>query len=265
MTLTAAIKEIYLFFLGQEIKSRRARLFFIISLIPVLVLILAKVVEMTNPNADVTAAQVFSRVLLIVYIQLLIPILALVYGGLIVNEEVDQKTLVFLTTSPIPKPSVIIGKYGAYATLSAIIVNIGLILCFAIINVNRLGNMVYVKEFFSFMGAGLLALVAYMGLFTLLGALMKKSMVIGLLFIFGWENIVQYFPGVTQKFTVIHYIKSLLPSGGGKSSFLYFLLVRVQPSSTAESIIILLVILTAALTLASFVFQNREYVLSDAV
>lgn len=265
MSLIAAIKEIYKFFLVQELKSRRTKIFFIISLIPVLVLLLAKVVELTNPNSDVTAAMVFSRVLLIVYIQLLIPVLALVYGGLIVNEEVDQKTLVFLTTSPIPKPSVVIGKYGAYATLSAITVNIGLVLCFLIININRLGDMIYVKAFFSFIGAGLLALVAYMGLFTLLGTLMKKSMVMGLLFIFGWENVVQYFPGVTQKFTLIHYIKSLLPSGGGKASFLYFLLVRVQPSSTAESITMLLLILVASLALAAFVFQNREYVLSDSV
>lgn len=265
MTLTAAIKEIYKFFLRQEIKSKRTKIFFVISLIPVLVLLLAKIVEMANPHADVTAAQVFSRVLLIVYIQLLIPVLALVYGGLIVNEEVDQKTLVFLTTSPIPKPSVIVGKYAAYATLSAITVNIGLVLCFIIINLNHLGDMIYVKEFFSFIGAGILALVAYMGLFTLLGTLMKKSMVFGLLFIFGWENVVQYFPGVTQKFTLIHYVKSLLPSGGGKTSFLYFLLVRVQPSSTAESIITLLVVLVAALALASFVFQHREYVLSDSV
>jgi ABC-2 type transport system permease protein len=264
MNLTTAFLEIYKFFFRQELKSKRTRIFFFISLIPVVVLLLAKVVEMGNPDPEVTAAQIFSRVLLIVYIQLLIPVLALVYGGLIVNEEVDQKTLVFLTTSPIPKPSVILGKYAAYATLSAITVNIGLILCFFIINFDRLSNMLYVKEFLSFMGAGVLALFAYMGLFTLMGAIMKKSMVLGLLFIFLWENIVQYLPGVTQKFTVIHYIKSLLPYSGGKASFLHFLMARTQPSSTAGAVIMLLLILVATLAMASYVFQKKEYILSDA-
>ena len=71
-------------------------------------------------------------------------------------------------------------------------------------------------------GLGVLALglLAYLAFFTFVGTFLKKSVLFGLFFSFGWENVVQYFPGSTQKFTVVHYLKSLLPyrpMGGGEA------------------------------------------------
>ncbi len=266
MSLKDAYKEIFAFFFKEELKSKRTRIFFLISFLPVLILIITKIVEMNSPNPEVTAAQIFSRAMLIVYIQFLIPILSLFFGSSIINEEVDNKTLVFLTTSPIPKPSVVLGKFTAFVLLGAIIVNAGLVLCFLTVNIDHMGQMVNVKEFFRFLGAGILGLVAYMALFTLLGTIMKKAgVVLGLLFIFGWENLVQYFPGVTQKFTVIHWIKSLLPRVSEGNSFLQILMFRLEPSSPMESVIVLTIFVIGAITAAAIVFKNKEYILSDSV
>jgi ABC-2 type transport system permease protein len=265
MNLFSAFKEIYAFFFKQELKSKRTKIFVALSLIPVVIMLLAKVVEMSNPRGDVTAEAVFSRVLLVVYIQLLIPILALLFGSIIINEEIDHKTLVFLSTSPIPKPSVVLGKFAAYATLVSLMVSVGLALSFFIMNIDSLGKMVHVDDFLRFWGAGLLALVTYMAVFTLLGTLLKKSMILGLFFIFGWENVVQYFPGTTQKFTVIHYIKSMLPYSQEKNAFLRLLLARLEPSSPVEAVTILLILTVVTLAAAAYVFQNKEYIISDAV
>lgn len=263
MSFTAAFKEIFFFFFKQDLKSRRTKVFLLFSLIPVLILLIAKIVELSNPAADVLAAKIFSRVLLIIYIQLLIPLLSLLFGSLIVNEEVDHKTLVFLTTAPIPRPAVIVGKYAAYILLTAIIVNLGLFLCFLIVNISPSGDVVQAGQFFSYVGVGALALVTYTALFALLGTLFKKSMVLGLLYIFGWENIVQYFPGTTQKFTVIHWIKSLLPVSSEGGSLLSLLVFRLEPSSVLESIVVLLLFISAALIASSIIFKNKEYILSD--
>ncbi len=264
MDFIAACKEIYSFFFRHNLKSKRTKVLFLLSSVPVLVLLVTKIVELGNPGSDVSAEKVFSRVLLVIYFQLLIPVLALLFGTLIVNEEIDHKTLIFLTTSPIPKPSIIVGKYAAFVTLSVIIIHSGLLLCFIIININHLGAMSYVSEFLSFMGVGILALFAYMALFTLMGTLMKKALVLGLMFIFGWENIVQYIPGTTQKFTVSHYLKSLLNDNSSSNSILSFLMSKLEPSSTVESITVLLLLMIVSLVGASYVFQNKEYVISDA-
>ena len=260
MGLLAASKEIFTFFFKQGIKSKKAKIFFLLSFLPVLVLLIAKIIELTNPAARISAADIFSKAMLIIYIQLLAPILALLFGSLVINEEIDNKTLIYLTTSPVPKPAIIVGKYLAYIVLSAIIINTGLLLCFLVINIDQLGEVSYLKQFFTFVGVGGLALIAYSAFFTLISALIKKSVVVGLLFIFGWENVVQYFPGVTQKFTVIHYIKSILPYTSDNIKFLVF---RLEPSGTVESILVLFLLTLISLIAASFIFNNKEYILSD--
>ncbi len=89
---------------------------------------------------------------------------------------------------------------------------------------------------------------------------MKKSVLVGLFFVFGWESVVQYFPGVTQKFTIIHWIKSLLPVPPGEGGFLIF---QLQPSPVPESVIVLLTAGLLFLLLAVFIFERKEYILSD--
>jgi ABC-type transport system involved in multi-copper enzyme maturation permease subunit len=260
MGLLAASKEIFTFFFKQGIKSKKAKIFFLLSFLPVLVLLIAKIIELTNPAARITAAEIFSKAMLIIYIQLLVPILALLFGSLVINEEIDNKTLIYLTTSPVPKPAIIVGKYLAYIVLSAIIINAGLLLCFLVINIDQLGEVSYLRQFLTFVGVGGLALIAYSAFFTLLGTLIKKSVILGLLFIFGWENVVQYFPGVTQKFTFIHYIKSLLPYTADNVKFLVF---KLEPSGTAESIVVLLLLTLLSLFAASLIFKGKEYILSE--
>jgi ABC-2 type transport system permease protein len=260
MGLIASSKKIFTFFFKQGIKSKKARIFFLMSFLPVLVLLIAKIIELTNPGTRISAEEIFSKAMLIIYIQLLVPILALLFGSLVINEEIDNKTLIYLTTSPIPKAAIIIGKYVAYIILSAIIINSGLLLCFITININHLGEISYLKQFLTIAGVGGLALIAYSAFFTLIGALVKKSVVFGLLFIFGWENIVQYFPGVTQKFTFIHYIKSLLPYTADNIKFLVF---KLEASGVSESILILFLLTLISLAAAAIIFNRKEYILSD--
>ena len=105
-----------------------------------------------------------------------------------------------------------------------------------------------------------LALFCYSTLFTMAGTFMKKSILLGLFFVFGWESVVQYFPGVTQKFTIIHWIKSLLPVQADQGGFLIF---QLQPSPALESVAVLLIAGLLFLAAAVFIFERKEYILSD--
>jgi len=260
MGLIASIKEIFSFFFKQGIKSKKAKVFFVLSMIPVVILLIAKIIELTNPDSFISASQIFNRVMVVIYIQLMIPILALFFGSMIINEEVENKTLIYLTTAPIPRPGILIGKFLAYVLLSAIIINLGLLFAFLVVNMDNLMEFAYIKSFFNFLGSGLLALLAYSGFFALASAVIKRSMIFGLLFIFGWESVVQYLPGTTQKFTIMHYVKSILPATSENVKFLVF---RLQPSGNVESIVILLLITIVAMGVASYAFLNKEYILTD--
>jgi ABC-2 type transport system permease protein len=100
-----------------------------------------------------------------------------------------------------------------------------------------------------------------MAFFTLIGTFLKKSIMFGLLFSFGWENVIQYFPGSTQKFAIAHYLKSLLPTP--TTERFSFLLFRLEPTSPAAAVAILLFLTALFLALACLIFSSKEYILQD--
>ena len=251
---------IFASFFKNGFKAKRMRVFILLSLIPVVLMLILRVMETTGSLAAGTSADFFANVMLVLYFQLLIPVLALFFGSTIVNEELDNKTLVYLTTVPVSRRSVLLGKYLAAFLQAALLVGGGFLLCFLAAALNRFAQADAWEELAVFLGTALLALFCYSALFTAAGAFMKKSVLIGLFFVFGWESVVQYFPGITQKFTIIHWIKSLLPVLPGQGGFLIF---QLQPSPALESVIVLLGAGLVFLFLAVFIFERKEYILSD--
>ena len=60
---------------------------------------------------------------------------------------------------------------------------------------------------------GLLALglAVYGALFAFVGAFFKRPLVIGLVFIGGWEQMAMALPGYMKRFTVAYYVQALVP------------------------------------------------------
>jgi len=107
-----------------------------------------------------------------------------------------------------------------------------------------------------------LGTICYTAFFTLLGTFLKKSVLFGLFFCFGWENVVQYFPGSTQRFSVVHYLKSLLPYTPGSTPTgrgVALLLFRLEPTSPVVAVLVLAAITGVLLALACVVFRTKEY------
>lgn len=255
------IKTIFSFFLKTGLRARRSKLFFLLSLIPAVIFIIVRLVLLLNPGTRSISASYFTEIGGPFYFILLIPLLALFYGSSVLNDEVDNKTLIYLTTSPVSKSSILIGKFLAHSLIAAIIVTAGQLFSYVTSSGTQLLRAAYLYKFGIFVGVALLAILAYNSFFTLLGTLMKKSVLLGLLFIFFWETAVQYVPGTTQKLTISHYVKSLLPVNLANTE--NPLAVNLQPSPSLESILTLLVLTLLFLTLSAFVFYKKEFTLSD--
>ena len=262
MSSESPIRVIFAAFLRSGLRARRTRLFILLGLLPALLMIAVRLLEGGGAVEAGASGQFFSHLMLSLYFQLLIPVLALFFGSGVVNEELDNKTLVYLTTVPVRRRDVLLGKYLAAFLLAALLVVAGFLLSFLASAIERLGDADAWGELGLFVGTALLALLCYSALFTAVGAFMKKSILLGLFFVFGWESVVQYFPGVTQKFTIVHWIKSLLPVPPGGNSFLVF---QLQPSPPLQSVLTLLVLGGLFLALAILIFERKEYILSDNV
>ncbi len=266
MTAARAAGQVFGLFASLGRKTGKTRAFAILGLIPVALAIAARIVlhGRTGLMADVS-----TEILMVFFLQFYIIILALFYGTSVAAEEIENRTLAYLITRPIPKAAVVLGKYGAYAALMFAMVGLSLTVSYFIVNAGRLGSAEVYGTFLRYLGVLGLGILAYTAFFTFLGVFLKRAIIIGLVFGFGWENVIQYFPGSTPRFSVVHYLKSLLPyhpapsglAGGGRGVAL--LLFRLEPTRPFLAILALAVISAAFLALASWLFRTKEYLYEE--
>jgi len=262
MNTHRAVREVFGFFLSLGRKTGKTRVFALLGLVPVILAVVVRVV-LHGRTGDMAA--VFTEILMVFFLQFYIVILALFYGTSVVAEEVEGRTLSYLITRPIAKPAIVLGKYAAYSLLMFLMVAVSLSLSFFIMNAGRLADARLYLTFLSYLGVLGLGILAYTAFFSFLGTVLKKAILVGLVFGFGWENVIQYFPGSTQRFSVVHYLKSLLPyrpmgGGGGGVALLLF---RLEPTSPAIAVLILAVVAGVFLALACWVFRTKEYLYEE--
>ena len=256
-----SVKNVYSIFFSMGRRAKRTRIFFLFSFLPVVIAFIIKFNQIFSGRSNVRGIYIFSNLIIVFYLQFLILILALFFGTSVASEEIEGQTLTYLTTRPISKSAIVLGKYLAYTTLVIIMMAVGVLLSFLILNVNNLGKFSLYKILLRDVVILGLGLICYTAFFTFIGAFLKKPIVVGLVFSFGWESMIQYFPGSTQRFSIAHYLKSLLPAPRtGRFSFLMF---RLEPSPDGVAIFMLFLITAVFLCLACILFSQKEYILED--
>ncbi|MCJ7682576.1 MAG: ABC transporter permease [Candidatus Aminicenantes bacterium] len=257
----SSVKNVFFFYFLLGRKTRRTKVFYFISLIPMMIAAFAKFAQLVLQSPRLEGIYIFSNIIVALYLQFLVLILALFFGTSICSEEVEGKTLTYLTTRPVPKAALLLGKYAAYTLLIVLMMAVGVVLSFLILNAEGLTDLSRWSILFRDLGVLTLGLVCYTAFFTFIGTFLKRSILFGLIFSFGWENVIQYFPGSTQRFVIAHYIKSLLPSPAtGRFSFLLF---QLEPTPPGTAVVVLLVLTAVFLALACLIFTNKEYILED--
>jgi ABC-type transport system involved in multi-copper enzyme maturation permease subunit len=65
---------------------------------------------------------VFGVMMWLLYVRFIVPVLGVFYGTAFIADEVDDRTITYLFTRPIPRRAVLFGKYLAYLVCSALLV-----------------------------------------------------------------------------------------------------------------------------------------------
>jgi ABC-2 type transport system permease protein len=109
-----------------------------------------------------------------------------------------------------------------------------------------------------------LGLAVYGALFALIGALLKRPLVIGLVFAFGWEQVALLMPGYLKRFTLAYYLQALVPHAMPSDGVVSLIqsMFRDVPGPMA-SLFWLCVALVVCLALAMRTIERREYVLEQ--
>jgi ABC-2 type transport system permease protein len=270
--IAASAVRIFDLSLGQMLWSRRSVFLGLLVGGPVLLALIVRIVWILAPNsslrvngATVSGAAIFGIMIWVLYIRFIVPVLGIFYGTALIADEVEDKTITHLFTRPIPRASVLLGKYLAYLACTVLLILPSIVVVYFLII--PLGNG-SIGASFPLLLADLamlaVGLAAYGALFGAVGARLKRPLVIGLVFAFGWEPGVLLFPGYLKRLTVAYYLQALVPHAMPDDSTVSILLqvFREMPTVAASGIALAL-ITGLSLWVAGRAVTAREYVLEQ--
>jgi ABC-type transport system involved in multi-copper enzyme maturation permease subunit len=242
-TLLASTRRIFELALGQMLWARRSVLLALAAGAPILLAIVTRLtlaggtafVQINGRRIDSEA--VFGSAMSLLYLRFIVPAIGVFYGTSLIADEVEDKTITYLFTRPIPRGAIVLGKFLAYLLCATAVVLPSAAVVFMVMV--PFGNMAaLLGSFVRDLGVLVLGLAAYGSVFLWAGALFRRPLVGGLLFVFGFEQVAVILPGYVGRLTLAHYLQA-----------------------NTTSVVCLLLVTIVALWAAMLVIEHREYVL----
>ena len=175
---------------------------------------------------------------------LVLPVVALVFGGAAIGDLREDKTLVYLWLRPMDRWPIVVGAALAAGTLTAPITIIPIVLTAILTGAGSgivLGTLL----------ATVIGVIAYTCVFTLFGVWLRRFIVWGLAYILIWEGfIAQAGPGVAR-IALRKYTRSILVDQTGAN-------LKLADFSLATAVIVPLVVSVIALAVASWRLSNQD-------
>lgn len=256
--------------IGEMLWSRRTVFMALIVAAPVLIALILRVLHAFGApvfsvnGSGMTGPAIFGLMIWVFYLRFTVPVLGVFYGTALIADEVDDKTITYLFSRPIPRGSVLVGKYLAYVVCTVFVVLPSVAIVYlAIVPVGgSLGaSFIDLLKDLVLLAIGL---AVYGSVFAWIGAWFKRPLLIGLVFIFGWEQLALAFPGYLKRFTVAYYLQALVPHAMPNDNILSIAQgIFHENPSLGTSLVALTVILAVFLALAASNVERREYVLEQ--
>src|SRR2546426_6840360 len=186
-SLWASATRVFDLSLGQMLWSRRSVFLAILVGGPVLLAAAIRVLSAASRlglpqinGARVGGGALFGIMMWLLYIRFIVPVLGVFYGTSLIADEVDDKTLTYLFTRPIPRAAVLFGKYFAYLACTVLLVLPSVVLVYLLLAPigGSLGAAFpALLEDLAMLAIGL---AAYGAGFAYVGARVKRPLVTGL-------------------------------------------------------------------------------------
>ena len=269
LSFWGASRRVFDLSLGEMLWSRRTIFMALVVGGPVILAIIVRLLEAFGMPAlrvngqRVGGIGVFGVMIWMLFLRFVIPVLGVFYGTALMADEIEDKTITYLFTRPIPRGAVLVGKYLAYlACTSLVVLPSVMVVYFLLVRFSEIPSTF--GQLLTDLGLLALGLAVYGAVFALVGAFFKRPLVIGLVFAFGWEQVAMVMPGYMKRFTIAYYIQSLVPHampGDGVVNMLQGLFRDSPP--VAVALTWLGVYLVVFLYLAARTVERKEYVLEQ--
>lgn len=235
-------------------KTRKTLALAIVQLIPVLIAGVA-VYAM-----DIDGSTMFRKAIENITFPFLIPLVAIAYGGSAVVDEIEGRTLTYLTLRPIPKPIVFLSKTLASATFGSVMVLVPMLVLFLMC----LGGSADLAETASSLvrlsGSAVLGMFTYTAIFSMLGAFFATSLIASVLFYAIFEGVFAVLP-VLEMASVRYYMRTVAGFTTAVRAGFFANIVQQKPVVLEwwAGALVAGMLTLICLGLGSYIFQERQY------
>jgi ABC-2 type transport system permease protein len=253
-----ALATLFVLTLRQHIRGRRLLVLSLLFALPSVLAALVNLLSHFPPHVEeLTFAFVFNLIP-----HALAPLAALLYATGIIQDEVEEQTLTYLMVRPVPRWALYVVKLLATLLIVAGLTAVFTLATFAVIALTG-GEPITSKLLGQAMktaAALMLAQAGYCGLFGLLGLLMRRSLFVGVAYIFFFEGVLASIDTVARQMTIMYQFRVLIlrwlePANGSKVWS-----INLATAPDARTCVLTLLSVGVVLTVAAaFYFAGREF------
>ena len=261
-----ALAALLVLALRQQVRGWRLVILGLLFMLPGTLAVIAYLATPLSSRVS-TPAEVLEFTLLFNLIpHALAPLAALLCAGGIIRDEVEEQTLTYVLLRPLPRTAIYAVKLLAALLTAALLAAFFTVATLLLITLMTGGSLTAglllqgakIAAIFS------LAQVAYCGLFALLALFMRRSLLIGVVYIILFEGVLASFDTIARRMTVMYYFRVLVlrwlePASGSTWNFN----LNSAPSSAA-CVLTLLGAGLALTILGALVFAAREFRMKTA-
>ncbi len=230
------------------------------------ILIAATASEQFSPSGVVVAYQPMLRTLFIHFIVFFVGNLS---GYAVIRQDMDERTLHYLFLQPVKRWTLVLAKFAAFISVAGAMCVASIWITYFILVLPQAGPGGLVADLFA--GGRLVGLIkesivillglTAFGSFAMLMASFFKNQAYALFWLL-WESALPYLPSIMKKFTVMHYLQSLLPEKPTDLRKMFEFLG--EQASTLQSLTVLCGFVIVVTAIAVVVFHFKECLYADA-
>ena len=204
----------------------------------------------------------FSRwVVFALFLAFLLPLFALAYATGAVGAEREGRTLLWLTTRPLPRWAVYLAKLAGVLPWCVGVCGAGFLL------LGLAGGELGRKAVGVYWPAVLAGAVAFGCVFHMVGAVFRRPTIVGLVYVFFFETLVANLPGGLKQFSLNYYLRSLFYNSltaatthppDAKPAVRLESLELYQPAEPGTAWLVLLVVSVAVTAVGAWLFGRQE-------
>jgi len=203
----------------------------------------------TVSDADISTASNMMNLLMLTF---LLPVLALIYGASMIRNEIDDRSIIQVITSPLDRRVAYLGYYISLAVVLSILLSIVTAvggICFFLMNGWSDGAAELIT---AFIAVQVIGAIAYSALFLVMGVALKQPIYLGLVYVFVWEGYVGSLPGAIGEYTIRHQLQVIA------SGMLHDVNIASTGGDGGMAAIILVVLSIVFLALGASLFRDKE-------